>query len=72
MNCTHLEKRADLSKWGNVPELWLPGTEPFPHPSSPAGGRQMEQGGSGRLGTAEYLALEICAEITNLHFMVLS
>ena len=32
----------------------------------------MEQGGSGRLGTAEYLALEISTGSTNLHFMVLS
>ena len=32
----------------------------------------MKQGGSGRLGIAEYLALEICAGSTNLNFMVLS
>ena len=32
----------------------------------------MEQGGSGRPGTAEYLAPEICSGSTNLLFMVLS
>ena len=62
--CTHLEKRADLTEWGNTLEL--------SHPSSPAGGREMEQGGNGRLGIAEYLAPEICAGSINLHFMVLS
>ena len=71
-DCIHLEKRADLTEQGNVPKLWLGGTQALPPTQLTDGGREMEQGGSERLGTAEYLALEICAGGTNLHFMALS
>ena len=58
--------RVTYRSYGSV------GPEPLPHPSSLAVGRETEQGGSGRPGTAEYLAPEICAGSTNLHLMVLS
>ena len=68
----HMEKRADLMEQGNVPKLGpAAGHKPFPDPSSPVGGREMEQGGR-EAWTAEYLAPEICSGNTNLHFMVLS
>ena len=48
------------------------GPEPLPHPSSLEGGRDTEQERSRRLGTAEYLAPEICSGSTNIYFTVLS
>ena len=63
---------GDLIIWVTYQSCGSTRPEPFPYHSSLAGGREMEQGGSGRLGTAEYLAPEIWSESTNLHFMVLS
>ena len=33
-DCTHLEKRADLSERGNIPELWPGVTQALPPPSA--------------------------------------
>ena len=42
-----MEQRADLTEYGNIPELV--GPNPFPYPS-PADEEETEQGVSGRLG----------------------
>ena len=66
----HLEKRADLTKQGNVPKLWPGRTQALP-PLQLTGWRERNRvGREWRPGTAEHPALEICFGNTNPHCMV--
>ena len=45
LDCIYLEKRAQLTEWGNVPKLWLNRTRALPPPQL-TGGRK--RNGAGR------------------------
>ena len=71
-DCIHLEKRADLTEQGNVPKLWPRRSQAPPPPQLTGGRKRNGAEREWRPGTDEYLALDICAGSTNLHFMVFS